>query len=62
VYILTGGGPGTASEMLNFYIYLKGFRAFNLGYGTAMSWVQLVIITIMFLLFIRSLKRLGAMR
>ena len=25
VYILTGGGPGTATEVLNFYIYLKDF-------------------------------------
>jgi multiple sugar transport system permease protein len=62
VYILTGGGPGTKTEMLNFYIYLKGFRSFDLGYGTAMSWVQLVVITLMMTLFIRSLKRLGAMR
>jgi len=62
VYILTGGGPGTATEMLNFYIYLKGFRAFDLGYGTAMSWMQLIIIIAMFTYFIKSLKKLGAMR
>jgi len=62
VYILTGGGPGTASEMLNFYIYVKGFRAFDLGYGSAMSWVQLAIIIALFTFFIKSLKRMGAMR
>ena len=62
VYILTGGGPGTKTELLNFYIYLKGFRSFDLGYGTAMSWVQLIVITLMMTFFIRSLKRLGAMR
>jgi len=62
VYILTGGGPGTATEMLNFYIYIKGFRAFDLGYGTAMSWIQLIILIVMFTYFIKSLKKLGAMR
>jgi multiple sugar transport system permease protein len=62
VYILTGGGPGTATELLNFYIYLRGFRAFDLGYGTAMSWAQLIIIIAMFMFFIRSLKRIGALR
>lgn len=62
VYILTGGGPGTATEVLNFYIYLKGFRAFDLGYGTAMSWIQLIIIIVMFMFFIRTLKRIGALR
>jgi len=62
VYVLTGGGPGTATETLNFYIYLKGFRSFNLGYGTAMSWVQLVIISIMFTYLTRFLHRIGALR
>jgi multiple sugar transport system permease protein len=62
IYILTGGGPGTATELLNFYIYLRGFRAFDLGYGTAMSWVQLIVIIAMFMFFIRSLKRIGALR
>ena len=62
VYILTGGGPGTATEMLNFYIYLKGFRAFDLGYGTAMSWIQLIVIIAMFMYVIKSLKRIGAVR
>jgi len=62
IYILTGGGPGTATELLNFYIYLRGFRAFDLGFGTAMSWVQLIVIIAMFTFFIRSLKRIGALR
>ncbi len=62
IYILTGGGPGTSTELLNFYIYLRGFRAFDLGYGTAMSWIQLIVIIAMFMFFIRSLKRLGALR
>ena len=62
IYILTGGGPGTATELLNFYIYLRGFRAFDLGFGTAMSWVQLIMIIAMFTFFIRSLKRIGALR
>jgi multiple sugar transport system permease protein len=62
IYILTGGGPGTATELMNFYIYLRGFRAFDLGYGTAMSWLQLIVIIAMFMFFIRSLKRIGALR
>jgi len=62
IFILTGGGPGTATELMNFYIYLRGFRAFDLGYGTAMSWAQLIVIIAMFMFFIRSLKRIGALR
>jgi multiple sugar transport system permease protein len=62
VYVLTGGGPGTATELLNFYIYLKGFKSFDLGYGTAMSWLQLIVIIAMFMYVIKSLKRIGARR
>ena len=62
IYVLTGGGPGTATEMLNFYIFLRGFRAFDLGYGSAMSWIQLIIIMIMFFFFVKSLKRVGVLR
>ena len=62
VYVLTGGGPGTATELLNFYIYLKGFKSFDLGYGTGMSWLQLIVIIAMFMYVIKSLKRIGAMR
>ena len=32
IYILTGGGPGTATEMLTFYAYVAGFRPFNMGF------------------------------
>jgi len=62
IYILTGGGPGRSTELVNFYIYLVGFRAFNLGYGAAMSWVQLFLIIIIFTYYIRSLKRIGGLR
>ena len=62
VYILTGGGPGTSTEILNFYIYLKGFRNFDLGYGTAMSWIQLIVIIILFMYVTKLLKGSGALR
>ena len=46
VYLLTGGGPGTATEVLSFTLYQRFFRQDRTGYGAAMS------ITIIFLVCI----------
>ena len=46
VYVLTNGGPGISTEVLGFYTYLQGFRFFNLGYAATLSYVLLIIITV----------------
>ncbi|WP_265445480.1 carbohydrate ABC transporter permease [Flexivirga meconopsidis] len=43
-FLLTGGGPGTATETLVMYIYQAGFSSFSLGLASAASWVLLVIV------------------
>lgn len=37
VYIMTGGGPGTASNLVALYAYETSFVKFNFGYGSAIS-------------------------
>ena len=37
VFLLTGGGPGTATEVLSFTIYQRFFTEDRVGYGSAMS-------------------------
>lgn len=46
VYLLTGGGPGSATETVAYYTYLKGFKDFSMGYTAAMAFVQVIVITI----------------
>ena len=36
-YILTSGGPGTASELVATYMYKVSFNSTNFGYGSAIS-------------------------
>lgn len=36
VFILTGGGPGTASELSSIYIWRVAFRQWEFGYGAAL--------------------------
>lgn len=42
-YLLTQGGPGTATEILPIYIYLNAFQNFKIGYGAAISVIVLLI-------------------
>jgi len=37
VYLLTGGGPGTATQVVSFTLYQRFFSENRMGYGAAMS-------------------------
>jgi len=54
IFILTQGGPGTATETVSLYIYRTAFRFSNFGYAAAMSFVLLAAT----MLFSRGLIRL----
>ncbi|RJP69903.1 MAG: sugar ABC transporter permease [Candidatus Abyssobacteria bacterium SURF_17] len=45
VWVLTGGGPSSSTEMLSLYITKQTFRFLNVGYGAALS-VTMFVITI----------------
>ena len=55
-YLLTGGGPGTASETLNLYIYQVGFKFFRMGYASALSFMMLLVAMVGILLFYRVFR------
>jgi len=43
IYAATGGGPGTATEIVNLYSYRVAFAELSLGYGAAAAVVLLVL-------------------
>ena len=43
IFAVTGGGPGTATEILNLYTYRTSFTELNFGYGSALAIVLLVV-------------------
>jgi multiple sugar transport system permease protein len=47
VYLLTGGGPGTATEVLSFTIYRRFFTEDRAGYGAAMSLAAFALIAVL---------------
>ena len=44
MYILTGGGPGRATELLALHIYNRAFDAQQLGYASAISVLLILIV------------------
>ncbi|MDR1440412.1 MAG: sugar ABC transporter permease [Clostridiales bacterium] len=43
IYIVTGGGPLNASELLSSYMYRKAFMDYNVGYASAIAIAMIVI-------------------
>lgn len=50
IYIMTGGGPGRATNVLVYYIYNTAFVRFKFGYASAVSMVLFVLVLGMTLL------------
>ena len=46
-YILTGGGPGSATRVLPFYIYENAFTFLRMGYASAVSLVLFAILLLL---------------
>ena len=57
VYVLTSGGPGTATETSSYYIYIRGLRDFQIGYAASMSFAYLVIMIVSLTFIARGLNR-----
>jgi len=57
VYVMTGGGPGTASETLPFYGFVVAFRYMHMGYGATIGFILNLMILLFSQIFIRFLAR-----
>ena len=55
IYVLTGGGPGTATESVSLYAFDALFRGLRFGYGSALSITVFLGAFLLALLFIRVL-------
>ena len=55
VLTMTGGGPGRATETLNFFIYRVGFKIFDMGYASALAMILTVILIFLSYLYSRML-------
>jgi raffinose/stachyose/melibiose transport system permease protein len=56
IYVMTGGGPGTATELMATYMYKMSFKNFRMGYGSTAAAGMFVLVTVIALLIQRLLK------
>ncbi|RTR36177.1 sugar ABC transporter permease [Robertmurraya yapensis] len=54
IYVMTGGGPNSASEVMASYMYKLAFDTNNFGYGSAIGFL-LLIITLVVTYIVRKL-------
>ena len=59
VYLLTGGGPGTATEVISFTLYQRGFTEDRAGYGAAMSITVIFLVCLMLVVALGARSRMG---
>jgi len=56
IYVMTKGGPGTATETLNLFGYLTGFTFMNMGYAAAIGITMLMIMIFLARYVLRLIK------
>jgi len=57
VFVMTQGGPGTATQVIATYTYRKAFQESSMGYGAALSMVMTILSLIAAYLFMRLRER-----
>ncbi len=57
IFVISNGGPGTASETLNLLLYLQAFSFYDMGYASAIVVVFFALILLITLLMLWTRRR-----
>ncbi len=60
IYIMTEGGPGDYTSTMSIFVHRTGFIYRHLGMASASSYMMIIVITILTLILIRLLNRVGS--
>lgn len=60
VYLLTSGGPGTATEVVSFTLYQRFFTEDRIGYGSAMSVAVIFLVSLLLVMALSARRRTEA--
>lgn len=56
ILVLTNGGPGRVTEVMNLFAYRMGFYYFDLGKASATGWLMLIVAFALVIFYIRFLR------
>src|SRR5258706_1416713 len=57
IYVMTTGGPGSATEVASLYLYKTAFKFSDFGYAAAGLFVLMILITVLSRLYLRVLGK-----
>ncbi len=57
IFIMTGGGPGNATETIALATYRYSFRNYDMGLGSAVSYVIFAVVFVLSLVFVRQMQQ-----
>ena len=57
IQTMTGGGPGTSTEIFSLYLYRQSFGYFDFGRGAAVGWIMLAVTLLLSGLLVRRTYR-----
>ena len=60
VFLMTGGGPGTLTELVSIYAYRVNFRSWDLGYGAAVAFMIYLVVLILCSVFYKAVYWTGS--
>jgi multiple sugar transport system permease protein len=58
VFVMTGGGPGTSTQFVSYYVYKQAFQAYELGYASTVITGLLALLTVVFAFYLRRYSRM----
>ena len=59
IFIMTNGGPGTATQTLPIFLYRSGFQDFNMGFSAATGVIMLIIVTVVSSFYVKRIHAAG---
>jgi raffinose/stachyose/melibiose transport system permease protein len=62
VYVMTGGGPGDATQVPAYFSYFHFFSTTRVGYGAAIATVLALLLTALAIGLLRLQRKMGLMR
>ena len=56
VYVLTGGGPGSATTLFSWFTYTVTFKYLNFGQGAALSFIMAAVLLVFIAVYMRIVR------
>lgn len=57
IYMLTNGGPGTATQTLSHYVYFNGMKYGQIGYSASVAWLLVIPMIVLTFLYAKYVFR-----